>query len=139
MKMMRCMWTCGRNTLSPPDVNPTSSYEELPALPRDEEGPVFAEPWEAQAFAMAVKLSQQGHFTWKEWAAALARELQAAVDRGEPDDGSEYYQHWVAALEKLVEEKGITDSLALNQRKQDWADAYHRTPHGKPVLLADTE
>ena len=59
----------------------------LPALPRDEGGPVFAEPWQAQAFALAVKLSEEGYFTWKEWAAALAAELKAAANRGKPDDG----------------------------------------------------
>ena len=74
----------------------------LPRLPRDTGGPVFAEPWEAQAFALAVKLSEAGHFTWKEWAAALADELKAAADRGESDDGSRYYHHWLAALERLV-------------------------------------
>ena len=74
---------------------------DLPRLPRDEGGPVFAEPWQAQAFALAVKLSEQGHFTWKEWAATLADELKAAADRGEPDDGSHYYEHWLAALERL--------------------------------------
>jgi nitrile hydratase accessory protein len=82
----------------------------LPRLPRDEEGPVFAEPWQAQAFALAVKLSEQGHFTWKEWAAALANELKAAADRGEPDDGSRYYQHSLATLERLVTAKGLTDN-----------------------------
>ncbi len=122
-----------------PDAKATSSYEELPSLPRDEEGPVFAEPWQAQAFAMAVTLSQKGLFTWKEWAASLATELQAAADRGEPDDGSEYYQHWVAALEKLVAGKGIASSQTLSECKQEWVDAYRRTPHGRPVLLADVE
>ena len=107
----------------------------LPRLPRDEGGPVFAEPWQAQAFALAVKLSEQGHFTWKEWAAALAAELQAAVDRGEPDDGSRYYQHWLATLERLVTERGLTDSAALLARKEAWAAAYRHTPHGKPVVL----
>jgi nitrile hydratase accessory protein len=63
---------------------------------------VFAEPWEAQAVALVVKLSEQGHFTWKEWPSALADELKAAADRGEPDDGSRYYRHWLAALERLV-------------------------------------
>ena len=66
---------------------------------------MFAELWEAQAFALAVKLSEQGHFTWKEWAATLADELRAAADRGEPDDGSHYYQHWLEALERLVTAK----------------------------------
>jgi len=107
----------------------------LPQLPRDEGGPVFAEPWQAQAFALAVKLSEQGHFTWKEWAAALASELQAAASRGEPDDGSHYYQHWLAALEGLVAAKGLMDPAALAARKEEWAEAYRRTPHGKPVEL----
>ncbi len=97
---------------------------------------VFAEPWQAQAFALALKLSEQGHFTWKEWAAALAEEIQAAADRGEPDDGSHYYHHWLAALERLVTTKGLTDSAALLERKEAWADAYRHTPHGKPVELA---
>lgn len=107
----------------------------LPRLPRDTGGPVFAEPWEAQAFALAVKLSEAGHFTWKEWAAALADELKAAADRGEADDGSRYYHHWLAALERLVKEKGLTDAAALAARKKAWADAYRHTPHGEPVEL----
>ena len=81
---------------------PSETLAELPQLPRDDGEPVFAEPWQAQAFALAVKLSELGHFTWKEWAAALAKELKSAADRGEPDDGSRYYEHWLAALERLV-------------------------------------
>ena len=108
---------------------------ELPRLPRDNDGPVFAEPWEALAFALAVRLSEQGHFTWKEWAAALAGELKAAADRGEPDDGSRYYHYWLAALERLAAEKGLADSAALLERKQAWAEAYRHTPHGRPVEL----
>jgi nitrile hydratase accessory protein len=100
--------------------------------------PVFAEPWEAQAFALAVRLSEQGHFTWKEWAAALAVELKAANDRGEPDDGTRYYHHWLAALERLVTAKGLTNPDAMLARKEAWADAYRHTPHGKPVQLSPT-
>ena len=96
---------------------------------------MFAEPWEAQAFALAVKLSEQGYFTWKEWAAALADELNAAASRGEPDDGSRYYHHWLATLERLVTAKGLTDPSSLLARKEAWADAYRHTPHGKPVEL----
>jgi nitrile hydratase accessory protein len=92
---------------------------------------VFAEPWEAQAFALAVRLSEQGRFTWKEWTEALADELK----RSEPDNGSRYYEHWLAALERLVTSKGLTDAAALTDRKQAWAEAYRRTPHGKPVEL----
>ena len=108
----------------------------LPRLPREDGGPVFREPWEAQAFALAVKLSEQGYFTWKEWAAALAEELRAAVDRGEPDDGTHYYEHWLATLERLVTAKGLSDPTALAARKEEWADAYRHTPHGKPVELS---
>jgi nitrile hydratase accessory protein len=105
-------------------------------LPQDPKGQVFAEPWQAQAFTLAVKLSEQGHFTWKEWATALADELRAAVGRGEPDDGSRYYNHWLAALERLVTAKGLADSASLFARKEAWTEAYRRTPHGQPVELA---
>ncbi len=116
-------------TLSQPDL------AALPLLPRDEGGPVFAEPWEAQAFALAVRLSAQGYFTWKEWAAALAEELAMASHRGESDDGTLYYAHWLAVLERLVTAKGLSDSAELLARKEAWADAYRQTPHGKPVEL----
>jgi nitrile hydratase accessory protein len=110
-------------------------HDSFLRLPRDEDGPVFAEPWQAQAFALAVNLSEQGYFTWKEWATALADELKAATDRGEPDDGSHYYEHWLTALERLVTEKGLSNPEALLYRKEGWADAYRHTPHGKPVEL----
>jgi nitrile hydratase accessory protein len=109
--------------------------DTLPSLPRDAGGPVFAEPWQAQVFALAVRLSAQGHFTWKEWATALAEELKAAADRGEPDNGTRYYEHWLATLERLVTSKGLTDPGALSARKEAWANAYRHTPHGKPVVL----
>lgn len=116
-------------------VSDAERLKALPPLPRDEDGPVFAEPWQAQAFALAVKLSELGYFTWKEWAASLADELKAAANRGEPDDGSHYYHHWLAALERLVTERGLADQTALAARKDAWADAYRHTPHGKPVEL----
>jgi nitrile hydratase accessory protein len=123
-------------TWSASDVTADSDrLSELPPLPRDEGGPVFAEPWQAQAFALAVRLSEQGYFTWKEWAATLADELKAAADRGEPDDGSRYYEHWLAALERLVTSKRLANSAELLQRKEDWANAYRHTPHGRPVEL----
>lgn len=108
---------------------------DLPRLVRDDSSPVFAEPWQAQAFALAVRLSELGYFTWKEWADALAAELEAAADRGEPDDGTHYYEHWLATLERLVTHKGLTDVSALAERKEAWAHAYRHTPHGKPVEL----
>jgi nitrile hydratase accessory protein len=120
---------------SPNSIPPPENIAALTSLPRDEGGPVFAEPWQAQACALAVRLSAQGHFTWKEWAAALADELKTAADRGEPDDGSSYYHHWLAALERLVVAKHLSDPAAMLARKEAWAEAYRRTPHGKPVEL----
>ena len=110
--------------LSPPDhpAQP-AALAALPDLPRNEEGPVFAEPWQAQAFALAVKLSEMGHFTWKEWAATLAGELKAAADRGEPDDGSHYYHCWLSTLERLVVSKGLSQSGELLTCKEAWAEA----------------
>jgi nitrile hydratase accessory protein len=105
-------------------------------LNQPESARVFEEPWQAQAFALAVRLSAEGHFTWTEWAAALAAELKAAADRGEPDDGTRYYEHWLTALERLVTARGLASADALATRKEAWADAYRHTPHGKPVELA---
>ena len=101
---------------------------------------MFAEPWQAQAFALAVKLSEAGWFTWAEWAAALAAEIKAADAedaraRRAADDGTRYYEHWLAALEKLVAEKGLAAPAALLRRKEEWAEAYRHTPHGRPVEL----
>jgi nitrile hydratase accessory protein len=122
--------------LSTPNfITETERLQALPRLPQDKGEPVFAEPWQAQAFALAVKLSEQGHFTWKEWATLLAGELNTAATRGEPDDGSHYYEHWLAALEQLVTAKGLADSAALVARKEAWAGAYRCTPHGTPVKL----
>jgi nitrile hydratase accessory protein len=104
-------------------------------LRRDADSRVFAEPWEAQAFALAVKLSESGHFTWPEWTAALADELTAAKQQGDADDGRRYYHYWLAALERLSVAKGLTDPRSMQARKEAWADAYRRTPHGKPVEL----
>jgi nitrile hydratase accessory protein len=94
--------------------------------------PVFAEPWEAQAFALAVMLAEAGRFTWPEWTAALAAELAAV---GEPDDGTRYYHQWLAALERLVAAKGLVDAPSLAARKAAWEAAYRATPHGDPVTL----
>jgi nitrile hydratase accessory protein len=114
---------------------PEADLGALPALPRDAEGPVFKAPWEAQAFAMAVSLHARGAFTWREWADALARELAAAVARGEPDDGSHYYEHWLAALEKLVAGKNLVAGQEMQRRVDEWDAAARATPHGKPIEL----
>ena len=104
----------------------------LPLLPRDEAGPVFAEPWQAQAFALALELHAKGAFAWTEWANALSVRLKAA---GPTDDGSRYYEHWLATLEDLVLAKTLADRDELAERKHAWAEAYRHTAHGRPVEL----
>jgi len=118
-------------TSTPPDAESGA----LPALPRDEGGPVFKAPWEAQAFAMTLSLHTRGVFTWREWADTLAAELAAAAARGEPDDGTHYYQHWLAALEKLVATKQLIPDVELARRVDEGDAAARATPHGKPVQL----
>jgi nitrile hydratase accessory protein len=107
----------------------------LPSLPRDAGGPVFREPWEAQAFAMTLALYRRGLFTWPEWAATLAEEIKRAQRAGDPDTGDTYYQHWLAALERLVAEKGVTDAASLARYRDAWDHAADRTPHGTPIVL----
>jgi nitrile hydratase accessory protein len=118
-------------TLIPPEAN----LDALPALLRDAGGAVFKAPWEAQAFAMTITLHGQGIFTWSEWADTLAAELAAAVARGEPDDGTQYYEHWLAALEKLVARKKLITGDELEHRVGEWDTAARTTPHGKPIEL----
>jgi nitrile hydratase accessory protein len=97
--------------------------------------PVFAEPWQARAFALMLRLRERGHFTATEWSAALGKELNNTAQPDRPEEASHYYQHWLAALESLVLAKGLTDPQSLTERKEAWANAYRRTPHGKPVEL----
>jgi nitrile hydratase accessory protein len=108
---------------------------EIPGIPRDEGGPVFREPWEAHAFAMALTLHERGVFTWTEWATALADEIKRAQAAGDPDTGETYYRHWLATLEKLVAKKGVAATDTLHRYRDAWDHAADRTPHGKPIEL----
>jgi nitrile hydratase accessory protein len=107
----------------------------LPGIPVDADGPVFQEPWEAHAFAMALTLHDRGLFTWNEWAAALAGEIKRAQAAGDPDTGETYYRHWLATLEKLIAAKGVTTADALGRYRDAWDHAADRTPHGAPIEL----
>ena len=108
----------------------------MPGVPRDEQGPVFREPWEAQAFAMALALQQRGLFTWSEWAAALGEEIKRAQRTGDPDTGETYYRHWLATLERLVADKGVASEETLGRYREAWDHAADRTPHGTPIVLS---
>lgn len=103
----------------------------LPKLPRDTQGPVFAEPWQAQAFAMAVHLHEQGHFTWQQWAATLAEQIESAG----PNDMTEYYEHWLATLETVTANAGLASETELDSQRQAWKRAAEATPHGQPIVL----
>ena len=109
--------------------------EAVPSIPCDAEGPVFREPWEAQAFAMTLVLHERGVFTWPQWAATLGDEIKRAQAAGDPDTGETYYQHWLATLERLVAEKGVTSAEMLARYRDAWDHAADRTPHGAPIEL----
>ena len=102
---------------------------------KDEQQQVFAEPWEAHAFAIAVKLSEKGLFKWSDWTNALAEEIKEAKDQGQPDFGNTYYQFWLSALETILLEKNILKKSDLNSKMEQWRHAYLSTPHGNPVKL----
>ena len=107
----------------------------VPGIPCDAEGPVFREPWEAQAFAMTVALHERGVFSWSEWTAVLGDEIKRAQAAGDPDTGETYYLHWLAALERIVAKKGVTDAASLARYRDAWDHAADRTPHGTPIEL----
>ena len=114
----------------------TADLQACPGLPAgDDNAPVFAEPWMAQAFAMVLQLHQRGLFTWPEWAAALSAQISAAQDSGDADHGDTYYQHWLAALEALVTAKGAARADELQRCATAWDHAADRTPHGQPIVL----
>jgi nitrile hydratase accessory protein len=109
--------------------------QAVPSIPRDTGGPVFKEPWQADAFALAVSLQQRGLFTWGEWAQTLGDEIKKAQAAGDPDTGETYYHHWLAALERIIAEKGVADAQQLARTRSAWAHACARTPHGTPIEL----
>ncbi len=107
----------------------------LGLAPDNSAAPVFAEPWQAQAFAMVLQLHQRGLFTWPEWAAALSAQISAARAAGDADLGDTYYRHWLGALEQIVASKGATQAAELARYAQAWDHAADRTPHGQPIVL----
>jgi nitrile hydratase accessory protein len=108
----------------------------LPGIPSEPDGaPVFREPWEAQAFAMALALHERGLFTWNEWAATLGEEIKRAQAAGDPDTGETYYRHWLNTIERLVTNKGIATEATLHRYRDAWDHAADRTPHGTPIEL----
>jgi nitrile hydratase accessory protein len=114
----------------------TADLDALPAIPRDADGPVFRAPWEAQAFGLVLALHQRGVFSWKEWTERLSAEIAAVKARGETDDGSRYYELWLAALERLATDKGLVLTGELAVRREEWDRAARATPHGQPIELA---
>lgn len=104
-------------------------------VPHDGEGPVFAEPWEAEVFALVVELHARGHFSWETWSATLVDEIARAQREGDPDRGDTYYRHWLAALERLVVTQGLAGVAELAATREAWDRAARATPHGHPIVL----
>jgi nitrile hydratase accessory protein len=113
----------------------SDAFHARRGMPMQGDEPVFREPWEAHAFALAVSLHQKGLFTWAEWAQALAGKIAAAQAVGDADLGNTYYHHWLAALESLVAAKGASSATELERFRRAWDHAADRTPHGEPIEL----
>ncbi len=108
---------------------------KMSVLEKNHEGPVFKEPWQAQAFAMAVTLSEAGLFSWQEWSSELGASIQSPQKKGDPDDGETYYLHWLETLENMLSRRNLIEHADLLQRICEWKEAYLKTPHGQPVQL----
>ncbi len=123
-------------------IDPAAAADALrsnPAIPADTHGPVFREPWEAQAFAMTLALHAKGLFAWSEWAAMLGQSIKAAQAAGDPDTGDTYYRHWLVTLERMVAEKSVSTPADLASYRDAWEHAAARTPHGRPIELRPSD
>jgi nitrile hydratase accessory protein len=121
------------------DPDPLRATQSAPSVSRNAEGPVFREPWEAQAFALALSLQERGLFTWAEWATTLGENIKKAQAAGDPDTGETYYHHWLATLEDIVAVKGLADPATLARTREAWERACARTPHGSPIELSPSD
>ena len=115
-----------------PDAPRPGSGRGGPGAPSPAAEPVFAEPWEAQAFGLATSLRASGLLDRDEWTAALAAELEG---QDASRRGGDYYRCWLAALERLLAERGFIGSAELEATTAAWQRAAHATPHGEPILL----
>ena len=121
-----------------PGCAAVSVLANSPHLPRDRDGPVFREPWQAQAFAMALALYERGLFTWPEWADALAAQIAItavpeSTDADATDPSDIYYRQWLGALESLAIDRGAGSADGLRRWQSAWTRAVERTPHGQPI------
>jgi nitrile hydratase accessory protein len=98
--------------------------------------PVFAEPWHAQLFALTVHLHERGMFNWPDWAALFGATLAEHGLSKELDGGDDYFNAWLAALERLLADRSVAGAQAVQQMRDAWEHAYLSTPHGDPVKLA---
>ncbi|WP_420104596.1 nitrile hydratase accessory protein [Bosea sp. (in: a-proteobacteria)] len=121
--------------MNPPETDLAAALAAGTPIPRDADGPVFAEPWQAQAFALVVALQNRGVFSAEEWAQALGAEIREALAAGGCRDGSDYYERWCEALEHLLIEKGLASHAGVDALAAAWARAAEATPHGTPIRL----
>jgi nitrile hydratase accessory protein len=121
------------------DASTLRATRAVTSIPRNDDGPVFREPWQAEAFALALSLHERGLFTWNEWAATLGDEIKKAQAAGDPDTGETYYHHWLNTLERIVAEKGLVNARQLARTRHAWERACSRTPHGTPIELQPSD
>jgi len=123
--------------LTQPDTPASENPIVFADQPHDSDGPVFREPWEAQAFAITVSLHKSGLFSWDTWTQTIGAVI--AADEHPDTTGERYYQYWLLALEQLVADKTPISSELLETRKNAWDRAARATPHGEAIELGRDE
>ena len=118
--------------MKPDDFSKVRDALKVVPIPEDNDGPVFGEPWEAQAFAMAVHLHERGKFEWTEWAETLSEVIKSNETNGVE---KQYYEHWLEALEAIATKSQLATSNELETEQSAWREAAAATPHGEPIEL----
>jgi nitrile hydratase accessory protein len=102
-----------------------------PHIPKDNGDVIFSAPWEARAFALVVKLHDAGHFSWKQWVETFSAEVARAenaehIREGHTDD---YYECWLAAMEKLLKLQGLMTDESLEEEIQRTLENWPHPDH----------
>jgi nitrile hydratase accessory protein len=98
--------------------------QAIPSIPGDETGRTFDAPWQAQAFALVVRLNKAGHFGWDEWVRVFSQEIARSPSRAGESENDTYYRQWLDALEQIVVARGLLSLGDAQERTSAWSAAY---------------
>ncbi len=117
--------------MTPPETSNIKPFKRLDGEP------VFDEPWQAQALAMADTLIDNGVISATLWSDMLGSELKKAQSLDADDDMTTYYKAALQALELLLDQQTSVSASEVSDKRDAWERAYLATPHGQPVILKE--